>query len=190
MAGTAIPRYLVGRNVAVFYGGALKINADGSVTPATDYTDFHAAGVFDTFEITFNFGLEEISATDAMIENHVSTKVSFDCNVGEIMQASGQSKLAQIGFSESNYIGVEMITEDPITGAAMVCSVVGIFNTIKTGVVQGRNVIMANILPCGIYPYYQPAQDTAGGSGATTASANGLSTGNIRVGHAVTGKTS
>lgn len=183
MAGTAIPRYLVGRNVTVMGGVALYIGADGSITAGSDFSNFHNYGVFDSFEVTFDFGLEEISATDATMENYVQTKASFDCNIGEIQQPSGECKLMDIGFGQSSYIGIEAVVQDPATGTQAELSIVGIFASLKTGFVQGKNVVMANIKPCGIGVYYNVI---AGSGGTGTADTTGLSTGNIRTPKVVT----
>jgi len=187
--GTTIPRTLVGRNAAVFYGVALVINSDGSLSSNGDYQDFHSAGTFDTFEFSADFGLEDVTATDAYLRNYAPTTGDFDLTFGEIQSASGYSKMAQIGFSQSNYIGLEAVTQDPVTGQQMVFAAYGVFGGIKFGLVRGKNVIMATIKPCGIYPYYQPAQGTAGGVGANGGGAvsTGLTSGNIRTGKVITG---
>ena len=179
--GIPIPRVLVGRNLLVFYGGAMYINRDGSLSPAGDYNDFHSAGTFDTFDFSYDYGLEDVSATDAVIKTFATTIGDFDLSVGEIQQPSGYSKLAQIGFGQSNYIGIEAVTQDPVTGQQMCFSCIGTFAGMKYGVVRGKNVIMAQIKPCGIYPFYAPAS-----SGSNTASTGGLNSGNIRRGNVVT----
>ena len=181
MQGTYSPRTLVGRNVKVFYGGAMYINGDGSLSPSGDFADFHSAGTFDTFDFNADFGLEDVTATDAAIRTYAQTTSDFDLNVGEIQQPSGNSKLAQVGFTQSSYIGIEAVTEDPVTGQQMVFSAVGIFGSIKHGIVRGKNVIMASIKPCGIYPYYAPAN-----SGSGTGATGGLNSGNVRKANAIT----
>lgn len=179
--GTSIPRSLVGRNVALFYGGAMYINGDGSLSPAGDFNDFHSAGTFDTFDFSADFGLEDVSPTDALIKTFAQTTADFDLTVGEIQQPSGYSKLAQIGFGQSSYLGIEAVTQDPVTGQQMVFSCVGIFGSLKFGIQRGKNVIMAQIKPCGIFPYYQPSQ-----GGAQSGATGGLNSGNVRKPNVVT----
>ena len=173
--GYSIPRVLAGRNLSLFYGGAMYINSDGSLSPAGDFNDFHSAGTFDTFDFSYDYGLEDVSATDAVIKTFATTIGDFDLSVGEIQQPSGYSKLAQIGFGQSNYIGIEAVTQDPVTGQQMCFSCIGTFAGMKYGVVRGKNVIMAQIKPCGIFPYYAPAS-----SGSNSAATGGLNSGNIR----------
>ena len=182
--GTPIPRYLVARNITLFAGGAMYINSDGSISPGGDFADFHSLGVYDSFDLSYDFGLEEISSTDALLENFVQTKGTFDANVSEIQLPGGYSKLAQIGLTQSSYLGIEGVTTDPITGAAMDVSFVGIFGSLRMGIEKGKNVVTANIKPCGIFPYYAASQvnnNSAYGTG-------GLNSGNIRVANVVTSK--
>ena len=173
--GIPIPRALVGRNLIMFWGGAMYINADGSISPAGDFNDFHSAGTFDTWDFSYDYGIEDVSATDAVIKTFAPTIGDFDLSVGEIQQPSGYSKLAQIGFGQSNYIGIEAVTQDPVTGTQMAFSCVGVFSGIKYGLVRGKNVIMAQVKPCGIYPFYAPFS-----AGSNTAATGGLNSGNIR----------
>jgi hypothetical protein len=174
-----IPRYLVGKNLSLLSIGAMYIGNDGSINPASDFSDLHTRGVFDTFEMNLNYGLTEIYPTDAQLKNNVSTVLDFDFTIGEIQGPGGYAKLISIGTAQSLYFGVEGQTYDPASGEYFNISVTGIYDTLRFGVVEGKNVAMATFKPCGVYPYFAMVSGNSGG-GVNPGTSGGLNSGNVR----------
>jgi len=181
MAGQPIPNYLVGRNCAAFYGADLYISSSGNIV-AGNSVDYHALGVLDTFECSFENGLVEISALDAYAENNLPTKTSFEFSVGELRQPGGSSKLLNVSFNQSTLFGVELYTVDPATGSGAALGIVGRIRSIRDGLVTGKNATVVTCVTAGIMPFYYPF----GGGGLAATQSGGISTGNIRTGPYIT----
>ena len=180
MANTApIGLYLVGRNVALMAASAMYINADGTLTYASDYEDLHTQRRYRSMRMSIDTGLVDIHATDAGIKNFVPTVADFELSVSELQSAGGYAKIQQIIAYQSLYFGFEKVTAYSPTGEYFITSVVAVYDTVEEGVEEGENVITAKFKPCGLFPYYEMVKGGNSGS-ATGAASGGLVTGNLR----------
>ena len=180
----AIPRYLVGKNVSLVAVAAAYIDQYANIGIANDYRDLHTSGVFDTFEMTLDFGTQDIHATDATITNYVQTVADFEFRVGEIQGPGGYAKIIDIGSSQSIYFAAECNTYDPVSGESFSTFAFGIYQSLQYGVVEGKNVAMAVFKPCGIYPAITAIKGV--GAGPNPFLTGGVATGNVRQPHVVT----
>src|SRR5579883_1243979 len=145
---TLIPAYLVGKNISTFACTPQAVGNGGTLVPGTTF-DMHSLGVLDDATWRGDPGLVEISPTDAVSENYVATKETWELTLGEIAKADGSSQLLVAAFN-FNYIRVQWAVTAPWGAAGFNFAVIGAIGPCQMGIVQGKNGWQMTVRPAGI----------------------------------------
>jgi hypothetical protein len=153
----AIPLYWAGRylvNAKVTPG---TINAlTGVFTPGTIYDIAAAPKYVDYVRINMSVRQEEISAANAIMENYVQIKDTFDVEICEIKHSDGQAKLlnAWIGF---DVFRVQVYTSPDGGTTQGLVECIAVRSGLSDEFVEGKAVMVLSGKPCGLPVAYTPA---------------------------------
>ena len=146
-----IPTYLVGRNCTLFGVAAATVDASGAVVTFAAATSF--LGKFDSFEVQFSATTTPIKAANAVYENEVIISDTFSARVTEIIPPNGSSVLmAKYAVSDYFQVTTQCAPNSGAGTVGMLLTLVGIRKSCSYQIVEGKNVAVLELGPCGIAP--------------------------------------
>lgn len=157
----SIPLYWVGRYLVNAKVTPCTINLlTGVVTKGTTYDIAAAPKYVDYVRINMSVRQEEISAANAIMENYVQIKDTFEVEVCEIKHSDGQGKIlnAWIGF---DYFLVEVLTSPDGGTTNGLVQAVCVRSGLTDEFVEGKAVLVLSGKPCGLPVVYIPAASGA-----------------------------
>lgn len=150
-----IPQFFRAQDVNALAVTPASANCSGAITLATgEAFDVAAIGLFDRFEFRGSRGLFEWSASNALVTNHVPSKVDWEVTLSAFDGATKANPLIDL-WGSYDLVRIAAQGRCPAPNGATVGKILVVFGRLSdmtTGIVEGRNATIITVRTCGILP--------------------------------------